>query len=56
LLIEAAIQYIDVMMSKASPAANSPNAGTGQTWFKIYQQAPVFDAQTRQLTFPSEST
>jgi len=47
--------YLDVYMSKASPAANSPQAGTGQTWFKIWEDAPVFSSSTRQLTFPSTS-
>lgn len=32
------------MMSQASPAANSPEAATGQTWFKIYQQSPTFES------------
>ena len=31
------------MMSPASPAANSPEAGTGQTWFKIYEQTPQYE-------------
>ena len=30
-------------MSPASPAANSPEAGTGQTWFKIYQEVPQYE-------------
>ena len=30
-------------MSAASPAANSPEAGTGQTWFKIYEEKPQFE-------------
>lgn len=42
-------------MSPASPAANSPDAGTGQTWFKVWEDAPTFDTSTRQLTFPSTS-
>lgn len=43
-------------MSKADPAANSPEAGTGKTWFKVYEQKPTF--ANGQLTFPStcEST
>lgn len=41
-------------MSKASPAANSAQAGTGQSWFKIYEQAPTY--ANGQLTFPSTST
>jgi len=43
--------YLDVMMSAASPAANSPDAGTGQTWFKIYEETPTF--ANGQLTFPA---
>ncbi|EKM57539.1 glycoside hydrolase family 61 protein [Phanerochaete carnosa HHB-10118-sp] len=55
--------YLDIMMSPASPAANSPDAGTGQTWFKIYEEVPqytngqlVFPATQQQVTFtiPSE--
>jgi len=45
--------YIDVMMSKASPAANSVDAGTEQTWFKIYEQKPTY--ANGELTFPSET-
>ncbi|KAI0792333.1 glycoside hydrolase family 61 protein D [Abortiporus biennis] len=45
--------YLDVYMSKADPAANSPEAGTGQTWFKVWEDAPTFSSSTRQLTFPS---
>ncbi|KAI0090399.1 glycoside hydrolase [Irpex rosettiformis] len=45
--------YLDVMMSEASPAANSPEAGTAQTWFKVYEQTPTF--ANGQLTFPSTS-
>lgn len=41
-------------MSKAEPYANSTSAGTGQTWFKIFEIPPVM--QNGQLTFPSEST
>ncbi|KAF7791649.1 hypothetical protein EIP86_002670 [Pleurotus ostreatoroseus] len=40
-------------MSKASPAANSPEAGTGQTWFKVFEMPPVFENGA--LTFPSEN-
>nr|4B5Q_A Chain A, GLYCOSIDE HYDROLASE FAMILY 61 PROTEIN D [Phanerodontia chrysosporium]4B5Q_B Chain B, GLYCOSIDE HYDROLASE FAMILY 61 PROTEIN D [Phanerodontia chrysosporium] len=50
--------YLDVMMSPASPAANSPEAGTGQTWFKIYEEKPqfengqlVFDTTQQEVTF-----
>ncbi|KAI0696826.1 glycoside hydrolase family 61 protein D [Cytidiella melzeri] len=45
--------YLNVMMSKASPAANSAEAGTGQTWFKVYEQKPTY--ADGQLTFPSET-
>lgn len=41
-------------MSKADPAANSNLAGTGQTWFKVYEMPPVY--KNGALTFPSEST
>lgn len=51
--LNISVQYIDVMMSQASPAANSASAATGKTWFKIYEQAPVFENGA--LTFPSES-
>ncbi|KAI0090401.1 glycoside hydrolase [Irpex rosettiformis] len=43
--------YLDVMMSKADPTANSAEAGTGSTWFKVYEQKPTF--ADGQLTFPS---
>ena len=29
-------------MTPASPAANSEEAGTGQTWFKIWEALPTF--------------
>ncbi|GJJ15136.1 hypothetical protein Clacol_009411 [Clathrus columnatus] len=45
--------YLDVYMSAASPAANSEEAGTGQTWFKVWQDAPVFT--DGQLVFPSQT-
>jgi len=35
---------IQVYLSAASPAANSPNAGTGATWFKIYEDLPTWTA------------
>jgi hypothetical protein len=47
---------INVYMSKASPAANSPSAGTGASWFKIYQDTPQYVASSHSLTFPSTST
>ncbi|KAI0656931.1 glycoside hydrolase [Cubamyces menziesii] len=45
--------YFSAYMSPASPAANSPEAGTGQTWFKIWEDPPVFE--NGQLVFPSTS-
>jgi hypothetical protein len=41
-------------MSKAVPAANSESAGTGQTWFKIWEWAPTW-SKTTGLVFASES-
>lgn len=41
------------MMSPASPAANSVEAGTAKTWFKIFEQSPEY--ANGQLTFPSTS-
>lgn len=38
-------------MSAASPAANSPDAGTEQTWFKVWEDPPVL--QSGALVFPS---
>ena len=40
-------------MSLASPAANSPAAGTGQTWFKVWEKTPVYENGA--LVFPLES-
>jgi hypothetical protein len=45
-------QYLDIYLSPASPAANSEAAGTGKTWFKVWQWAPTYDASTNSLTFP----
>ncbi|KAI0631024.1 glycoside hydrolase [Trametes polyzona] len=45
--------YFSAYMSPASPAANSPEAGTGKTWFKIWEDPPVFE--NGQLVFPSTS-
>ncbi len=47
------LQYFSVYMSPASPAANSPTAGTGKTWFKIWEDPPVFENGA--LVFPSQS-
>lgn len=33
-------------MTQASPAANSEDAGTGQTWFKIWEALPTFVPST----------
>ena len=46
-------QYLDVYMTKAEPAANSPAAGSGQTWFKVFDMPPT--VQNGQLVWPSES-
>ena len=40
-------------MSAASPAANSPDAGLEQTWFKIWEDPPVYENGA--LVFPSQS-
>ena len=40
-------------MSAASPAANSANAGTAETWFKIWEDPPVYENGA--LVFPSTS-
>jgi hypothetical protein len=48
-------QYFDIYLSPASPAANSESAGTGKTWFKIWENPPVYNAGSNSLTFPSES-
>ncbi|KAI0806265.1 glycoside hydrolase [Irpex lacteus] len=45
--------YFSVYLSKADPAANSPEAGTGQTWLKVYEIPPVLT--NGQFTFPSEN-
>jgi hypothetical protein len=41
------------MMSSASPAANSEQAGTGKTWFKVWDWAPTYSKSTG-LVFASE--
>jgi hypothetical protein len=41
-------------MSKASPAANSAQAGLGQTWFKVWDWAPTYSKSTG-LVFASEN-
>ncbi|GJE85228.1 glycoside hydrolase family 61 protein [Phanerochaete sordida] len=45
--------YFDIYMSSAVPYANSTQAGTGPTWFKVFEMPPVM--QNGQLTFPSEN-
>ncbi|KAJ3484843.1 hypothetical protein NLI96_g5357 [Meripilus lineatus] len=47
------VKYFSVYMAKASPAANSPAAGTGQTWFKVWEDAPVY--KNGALVFPSQT-
>jgi hypothetical protein len=37
----------------AADDASSPDAGTGQTWFKIYEDPPVYTGGS--LVFPSQS-
>ncbi|KAI0078300.1 glycoside hydrolase family 61 protein D [Panus rudis PR-1116 ss-1] len=46
--------YFSIYMSPATPAANSPQAGTGQTWFKVWEKTPTF--ANRQLTFDTTET
>jgi len=52
--------YFSAYMSQASPEADSEEAGTSQTWFKIWQDAPTFTAGTNgqpgTLNFAFEST
>ncbi|GJE85229.1 glycoside hydrolase family 61 protein [Phanerochaete sordida] len=43
--------YLSVYLSKATPEANSVQAGTAQTWFKVYEQKPVYENGA--LVFPS---
>lgn len=49
------MQYIDVYMSSASPA-NAESAGSGKTWFKVYENAPVFVNSQVGYTFPSTTS
>jgi len=46
--------YFSAYMTPASPAANSPSAGTGSTWFKIWEWAPTYSSTTG-LVFASEN-
>ena len=45
-------------MTPASPAANSEEAGTGQTWFNIWEALPTFvpsnTSSPGSLDFPYE--
>lgn len=38
--------YFSAYLSVASPAANSPSAATGATWFKIWEWAPRWTKET----------
>ncbi|OBZ67585.1 putative endo-beta-1,4-glucanase D [Grifola frondosa] len=40
-------------MSSASPAANSADAATGATWFKVWEDPPVYENGA--LVFPSQT-
>jgi len=40
-------------MSLASPAANSASAAEGSTWFKIWEDPPVYE--NGELVFPSQT-
>jgi len=46
--------YFSAYMTPASPAANSPEAGTGSTWFKIWEWSPTYSPTTG-LVFDSEN-
>ncbi|KZT35888.1 glycoside hydrolase family 61 protein D [Sistotremastrum suecicum HHB10207 ss-3] len=46
--------YFDVYMTPAVPAANSEAAGTGKTWFKIWEWSPTWSKSTG-LVFASEN-
>ncbi|KAG9019044.1 hypothetical protein FRB90_007000 [Tulasnella sp. 427] len=46
--------YFDVYMSAASPTANTESAGSGKTWFKIWEWAPKWSKSTG-LVFDSEN-
>jgi len=46
--------YFSAYMTPASPAANSESAGTGKTWYKIWEWAPTWSASTG-LVFASEN-
>lgn len=42
-------------MSTASPSAGTESAGGGQTWFKIFEDPPVYVDETTGYIFPSET-
>ena len=42
-------------MSTASPSAGTESAGSGTTWFKIYEDPPVYVDSTTGYVFPDES-
>jgi hypothetical protein len=46
--------YFDAYLSLASPTANTESAGSGATWFKIWDWAPTYSASTG-LVFDSEN-
>ncbi|KAI0347161.1 hypothetical protein BDW22DRAFT_1425225 [Trametopsis cervina] len=46
--------YFSAYMTPATPAANSEQAGTGSTWFKIWEWAPRWTPSTG-LIFDSEN-
>ncbi|KIP07010.1 glycoside hydrolase family 61 protein [Phlebiopsis gigantea 11061_1 CR5-6] len=46
--------YFDAYMTAAAPAADSEAAGTGSTWFKVWEWAPRWTAATG-LIFDSEN-
>ncbi|OCH86815.1 hypothetical protein OBBRIDRAFT_796835 [Obba rivulosa] len=45
--------YFSAYMSAAQPAANSADAALDQTWFKIWEDPPVFENGA--LVFPSQT-
>lgn len=47
--------YLDVYMSPAVPTAGTEGAGNGTTWFKIFEDAPVFVNATVGYVFPDET-
>ncbi|KAL0960588.1 hypothetical protein HGRIS_005622 [Hohenbuehelia grisea] len=47
--------YFSAYLTPASPAANSPSAGSGQTWFKIWELSPTWTASGGYV-FASQNT